>query len=128
VDAVCLFVAGAVAAALAGPEFTLRWVHSVARTRWEEVYRLEGEVLVLTEARIEGSGAGMEPPPEARRDGAHWVWRPDRRLPELRLTYSAGVRDYTVCDAAGCRSLGDRAGALADGTVVAIRPCVTRGR
>jgi len=62
VSGVCLIVAGVVAAALPTEEFTLAWTHSVEKTRWEETYRVDGDRLALIEARIQGMGAGMEPP------------------------------------------------------------------
>jgi hypothetical protein len=69
-DAVCLLVAGALRAMLPTTEFTLAWTHSVQKTRWEERYRVAGSDLQLVEARIQSSGAGMDPPPQARlRDG-----------------------------------------------------------
>jgi hypothetical protein len=58
----CL-AAGAVAASLAIDSFTLSWIHSIEKIRWEEDWRIEAGALVVTEARIRGSGAGMEPPP-----------------------------------------------------------------
>lgn len=120
-DAVCLLVAGLVRATLHSSEVTLRWEHSVAKTRWEETYVVEGAELVLVEARVSGSGAGMEPAPEATlRDGV-WSWRPGVRLPELRLAHSAYSNDYVVCTRDGCRDLSTIVG-MRDGEVV-LRPC-----
>ena len=62
--ALCL-LAGAFAAQLEVTDFTLAWTHSVERVRWEEDWRVESKRLVLIESRIKGSGAGMEPPPDA---------------------------------------------------------------
>jgi hypothetical protein len=122
-NAVCLLVAGALSATLPDPEFTLAWDHSVQKTRWEERYRVDGERLRLVEARVEGTGAGMEPPPSAvLRDGA-WTWRPGTLLPELRLTLSRYTSDYMLCSQGRCRTLGALvAPAAADATVV-VRPC-----
>ncbi len=86
------------------PDITLRWTHSVQQTTWEEVWRREGDQLLLAEARIEGSGAGMEPPPEARKDGRFWVWLPMQRVPEVRLAQSGAAGAWALCDAAGCFS------------------------
>ena len=50
-------------------QFTLAWTHSIEKVRWEEDYRVELDpltqlpVLHATAARIQGSAAGMEPPP-----------------------------------------------------------------
>jgi hypothetical protein len=58
----CL-AAGALSAVLAVNAFTLSWIHSIEKIRWEEDWRIEAGALVIDEARIRGSGAGMEPPP-----------------------------------------------------------------
>lgn len=102
VDLVCLVVAGAVRATLPGPEVTLAWTHSVQKTRWEERYRVDGAALHLVEARVEGSGAGMEAAPDARREGGAWVWRPDRRLDDLVLAASPHGGAYRLCSGTAC--------------------------
>jgi hypothetical protein len=94
--------------------FTLAWTHSIERVRWEERYEVRppptGEVtpvLVLVAARIRGSGAGMEPPPDAvLRDGwyEYTPTMPPRH--DLLLTRSRYVPDFDFCSAQGCRSLG----------------------
>ena len=66
----CMGLAGAVWAQLPVAEFTLAWDHSVEKVRWEEDYRVTAAGLLLGEARVRGSGAGMEPPANAvLRDG-----------------------------------------------------------
>ena len=60
----CL-AAGAITASLAIQAFTLAWAHSIEKIRWEEDWRVEENQLHLVEARIKGTGAGMEPPPDA---------------------------------------------------------------
>lgn len=123
VNAICLIVAGTVRATLPGPEITLAWQHSVQKTRWEERYRVDGDELVLTEASVAGTGAGMEPPASATlRDGV-WTWRPRTRFPELRLTHSSYTRDYTLCWRDGCRELSALVGPSDDGAAVVIRRC-----
>ncbi len=81
------------------PQLTLRWTHSVEKTTWEEVWQRDDTGLVLTEARIEGSGAGMEPPPEARREGRFWVWSPMLRVSELTLAHSGAAGEWALCPA-----------------------------
>jgi hypothetical protein len=103
----CLLVAGVVQATLPGPEFTLAWTHSVQKSRWEERYRVEAEGLRLVEARIEGSGAGMEPPLEAQRHGNGWRWTPNLLVPAVTLAASSHGGDYRICTAAGCRALDE---------------------
>lgn len=122
-DLVCLIVAGVVRATLPGPEFTLAWTHSVQKTRWEERYRVEGSALRLVEARVEGSGAGMEPAPDARRDGNAWVWSPDLALSTLDLAASTHGGGYAICSGEACRDLPLDAGATAPHTVA---PCASR--
>ena len=100
--------AGALHAFIATTQFTLAWTHSIEKIRWEEDYRAVSGSLELTEARVRGSGAGMEPPAGAvLRDGA-WHYRP--ALPPqaaLHLARSTYVRDYEVCVDGVCRPLVD---------------------
>src|SRR5512140_538657 len=96
-DAFCLLVAGMLRATLPGPDLAIEWQHSVAKTRWEERYRIEGDRLLLAGACVEGTGAGMEPPPEAVRRAGAWCWQPQRALPELALTWSTYAADYRLC-------------------------------
>ena len=110
-------------ATLPGPEFTLAWTHSVEKTRWEETYRIAGDRLLLVEASVEGSGAGMEPPPGAQLRDGRWSWQPQTAHAELRLTHSTYTRDYTLCANGRCADLGDRVGAMAEGEVVTVRSC-----
>jgi hypothetical protein len=106
---VSLCVASAVAAlGLATQSFTLSWVHSVERVEWQEQWQLAGHSLRLTQARVKGSGAGMEPPPDARWQDGWWVYAPALPLlPELWLAVSgATVGGWRLCDEAGhCHDL-----------------------
>jgi hypothetical protein len=124
VDPICFLVAGALRAILSEGEFTLEWRHSVQKTLWVEHYRADGATLVLDTASVEGTGAGMEPPPVAVRHDGEWIWYPQTRLPELRLTHSSYVPDYTLCGPAGaCRTLAGLVGPLPDGAVVTVHTC-----
>ena len=116
----CL-VAGGIMATLPAEAFTLAWEHTVERIEWQEDYRVTPEGLVLVEARVQGSGAGMEPPDGARLEDGWWRWRPGLPpLPELVLARSEG-RDWRLCvQAEGCRSLD--ALVRVGGPVIA-RPC-----
>jgi hypothetical protein len=97
----------------------------VTHTRWEEDYRVEGERLIAVESRIEGSGAGMEPPEDARLVEGMWRWRPGLPpLPELRLTLSPYTADYRLCAQGRCATLHALAHASLDAVeVVTLRPC-----
>jgi len=126
-SAVCLIVAGVVSATLPTEQFTLSWIHSVEKTRWEETYRVEGDRLALIEARIQGMGAGMEPSADARFADGWWIWRPNMPpLPELVLSRSPYARDYAVCFASRCAELGALTGAVdaTDTSVVTLKPCL----
>lgn len=108
-------------------QFTLAWDHSIEKIRWEEDYAVvlgsSGQpVLQAQQARIKGSGSGMEPPADAvYREGAFY-YTPVMHSPELlRLTRSEFVPDYQWCDAQGCRPLS--AIIPRDGGVTMLRPC-----
>ena len=120
----CLFIAGALRAVIPAHDFTVAWVHSVARTQWEERYRVDGNVLHMVEARIQGSGAGMDPPPDAQFRNGWWTWRPSvGPLPALRLTLSSFTRDYDLCWSGRCQTLRSLAATRAATAVVELRAC-----
>jgi hypothetical protein len=126
VSAVCLFVAGVVSATVPAEQFTLSWIHSVEKTRWEETYRVDGGRLMLIEARIQAMGAGMEPPVDARYADGWWTWRPNLpSLPALELSYSPYTPDYDICFASRCVQLGLLTGAIdaAGVGIVTAKPC-----
>ncbi|MBO0663505.1 DUF1850 domain-containing protein [Jiella sp. MQZ9-1] len=105
---ICILTAGKTIA-IAASAFTLAWTHSVEKTRWEEHWRAGPEGLTVIEGRIEGSGAGMEPPENSRLlDGAYVYELHRTPIPELVLAASGGtVSGWTFC-AKGrpCRNLG----------------------
>lgn len=122
--ALCLVVAGALRATLPANEFVLEWQHSVQKTQWQETYRIDGDALVLVEARVQGSGAGMEPGQGARFDDGWWIWKPDiAPLRSLHLAHSSFTSDYRLCTRDGCTALGKLAGETGNGVVVTLRPC-----
>ncbi len=99
--------AGAAAARLALEAFTLLWTHTVEKVPWREDWRVEPTGLVLLESRVAGSGAGMEPGPDARLEAGAWRFRPALPpLPELVLARGPGLEDWRLCDERGCRPLG----------------------
>ncbi len=71
-----LCISGAETLRLAVTAFTLAWTHSVEHVRWEEDWRVTPAGLQVVEARVRGSGAGMEPPPDARLRDGWWVYVP----------------------------------------------------
>lgn len=125
---VCLTAAG-LALSLSLQTFTLAWTHSIEKIRWEEDYRAvqtpDGARLQLTEARIRGSGAGMEPPPDAvlTKDGV-WHYRPPLApLERLQLARSDYVADYSICWDSGCHPLAELAGPPAAAPKVELFAC-----
>lgn len=113
-------VAGAAALRLAGAAFTLGWTHSVERVRWEEDWRITPAGLEIVEARVRGSGAGMEPGPDAALRNGWWRWRPALApAPELTLAASGMTGGgWTLCAEGACRTIGAEAG-----QPIRIAPC-----
>jgi hypothetical protein len=124
--AICLFVAGTLRATLPGPELTVSWVHSVQKSGWEERYGVEGDHLVLREARVQGSGAGMEPGSDAVLRDGWWTWAPQRRLPAITLTTSTFTDDYTICAGDRCAPLRTLVATEREGEAVLVAPCPGR--
>ncbi len=115
---------GALTVALPVSAFTLAWSHSVEKTRWEEDWRIEGDRLVLIQARVQGSGAGMEVPDGAVLDGAYWRWTPD--LPPhggLTLGRAPGVPSHEICTGRGCLPLERLVGRGRPGEPAGLAPC-----
>lgn len=122
----CLVVAGVLRFAVPSSEFTLDWIHSIEKTHWQEDYVVSAGTLILEQARIKGSGAGMEPPAGAQWRDGWWHYRP--ALPpqaRLRLTRSHFTTDYSLCWNKQCRTLTDLIGEGADGDVVVVQACDT---
>lgn len=104
----CLGLAGAVWAELPTPAFTLAWTHTIEKIRWEEDYRVTTEGLVLGEARVKGSGAGMEIPDGAELRNGSWHYQ--RQLPPLqplRVGRTPEAGDYQLCFNQRCRPMSD---------------------
>ena len=124
---VCLALAATPSQAVFVPvqRFTLAWTHSIEKTRWEEEYAVDAHDgtprLRALGARVRGSGAGMEPPPDAVLRDGWYEYSSQQSLPSLRLTRSVFTPDYEWCDAAGCRPLG--AWLPSDGGVTLLHAC-----
>lgn len=111
--------AGATLLALSASVFTLSWDHSVEKTAWSETWSVTAAGLVVTAARIEGSGAGMDPPEDAVFDGSGWVYRPHLPpLPRLVLADSGAAGSWTVCAGDRCLALGG-----SGGEPIVLEPC-----
>jgi hypothetical protein len=131
-----LCLAGTAAAlSLVVPAFTLSWTHSVEKIEWQERWRVDGPSLVLEQSRVRGSGAGMEPPDDARLEQGVWV-APGHLapLPVLRLAVSGATGSgWQWCaEGFGCHDLErwlTRAGQPPrDIEIRATGPCVALGR
>lgn len=119
----CL-AAGAIAATLAVDAFTLAWTHSIEKIRWEEDWRVENALLVATEARIRGTGAGMEPPAGAVIENGVWRYRPALSPQEaLRLTHSPHTAGYELCIAGRCAPLAKHLPGIGTDVVIELKPC-----
>ena len=119
----CLFAGGLMAAKLAGvAAFTLAWPHSVEKIAWEEDWLVSPLGLALQEARVRGSGAGMDPAPDARFSDGAWRWKPAvPPLPEIVLRRSGATADWRLCTSGRCRFLGEFVDPQADPVI--LRPC-----
>ncbi|OQM74963.1 DUF1850 domain-containing protein [Manganibacter manganicus] len=107
---ICILAAGKVTV-LAGTVFTLAWTHSVEKTRWEEHWQVTPAGLQVVEARIKGSGAGMDPPEGSVLKDGWWVYAPKvKPLDKLVLAASGATGEgWTLCTSDGCTVLGSRA-------------------
>jgi hypothetical protein len=120
---VCLASAGVVKA-LSVAAFTLAWTHSVERIEWQEDWRVTPQGLELTEARVKGSGAGMEPPPEARLAGGWFRWQPKRAaMPEVALGNSGVAGEWRLCSEGRCRTLSEILGRPVGANVTTMSVC-----
>jgi hypothetical protein len=103
----CLASAGVVKT-LVLAAFTLAWTHSIEKVEWQEDWRLTPDGLVLEQARVKGSGAGMEPPPDARLIDGWFQWHPRRApRPQLVLGNSGAAGEWRLCSAGKCRTLSE---------------------
>jgi hypothetical protein len=108
---VCILAAGKVTV-LAGAAFTLAWTHSVEKTRWEEQWKVMPAGLQVVQARVKGSGAGMDPPEGSVLKDGWWVYAPQVK-PQRRLVLAASGatgEGWTLCAPGGCTVLGSRSG------------------
>ena len=100
----CL-ASGALVSQIAVGAFTLAWMHSIEKIRWEEDWRTEGAELVLIEGRVRGSGAGMEPPAGAKLIDGVWHYPGKLRVTELNLAHSPFTTGYDLCSNGKCQPL-----------------------
>lgn len=103
----CLAVAGTLLALQTGT-FSLSWQHSVEKTEWREDWAVTDADLDLVDARVRGSGAGMEPPEGSRLVDGWWVYQPALApVPRLVLAASGATGSgWTLCADGACREIG----------------------
>jgi len=108
---VCVLAAGKTAL-IAGAAFTLSWTHSVEKTQWEEDWRVMPAGLQIVEARIKGSGAGMDPPEGARLKDGWWIYTPHIEPLERLVLAASGATGsgWRLCAAGGCTVIGGQSG------------------
>jgi hypothetical protein len=107
----CILAAGKTVT-LAVTAFTLSWTHSVEKTRWQEDWAIVPAGLQIVEARVKGSGAGMEPAEGAVLEHGWWVYAPKLRPQQSLVLAASGAtgEGWTLCTAQDCRTIGALAG------------------
>lgn len=107
----CVASAGAVMTLWASV-FTLSWTHSVEKTLWIEHWQVQDDRLELVSASVEGSGAGIDLPPDAVWEGRRWTYKPSLPpLSQLNLAASGATPGgWRLCAEGQCRELGAKAG------------------
>src|ERR1700712_1390332 len=119
----CLASAGVVKA-LSVAAFTLAWTHSVEKVEWQEDWRVTPNGLELAQARVKGSGAGMEPPPQARLIDGWFQWRPEAGpKPQLVLANSGAAGEWRLCHGGNCKTLSDIFGHPIGANVTTMNAC-----
>lgn len=119
----CLASAGVVKT-LSVTAFMLAWTHSVEKIEWQEDWRVTPQGLEIVEARVKGSGAGMEPPPDARLIGDWFHWKPQLpKLPEVALGNSGVAGEWRLCGDGQCQTLSEVLGHPVGTNVTMMRPC-----
>ncbi len=117
---VCILAAGKTLV-LAAAAFTLSWTHSVEKIRWTEHWRVTPAGLVVEQARVEGSGAGMDPPDGSVFRNGGWDYKP-KLPPQPKLVLAASGATgggWLVCvEGQACLTLGEKAG-----PPISIEPC-----
>src|SRR5690606_15190434 len=92
--------------------FTLGWTHSVQKSRWEEDWHITPAGLEIVEARVKGSGAGMEAPEGAVLEDGWWTYAPKipPRAQVVLAASGATGEGWSLCAQGRCTVLGASAG------------------
>ena len=119
----CLLSAGVVKT-LSLAAFTLAWTHSVEKTDWQEDWRVTRQGLELVQARVKGTGAGMEPPPDARLVDGWFQWQLKRAaVSEVVLANSGAAGEWRLCADGKCRTLSEIFGRPIGANVTIMSAC-----
>jgi hypothetical protein len=119
----CLASAGIVKT-LSIAAFTLAWTHSIEKVDWQEDWRVTAHGLELVQARVKGSGAGMEPAPDARLVDGWFQWQPQRAaMPEVVLGNSGAAGEWRLCTDGKCRTLSEIFGFRIGSNVTTMSAC-----
>lgn len=122
----CL-IAGGVTKVLMLGAFTLVWTHSIEKVEWQEDWRVTPRGLELVQARVKGSGAGMEPPPQARLVKGWFQWHPERKpLPQVVLGNSGVAGEWRLCHDGRCRTLSDILGHAVGAQPTVMKACAAQ--
>lgn len=108
---VCILSAGKTIM-IAASAFTLSWTHSAEKTQWQESWLVAPAGLQIVSARIQGSGAGMEPPEGSEFKDGWWVYEPMVGPQRQLVLASSGATGagWSLCAAGSCLTLGATAG------------------
>jgi hypothetical protein len=100
-------LAGAKVTTFAISFFTLTWMHSVEKVEWQEDWRIINSKLKIIEARIKGSGAGMEPPDDAKLVKGWWVYKPSISAKDelILATSQTNIKNWNICFNGKCKEL-----------------------
>jgi hypothetical protein len=110
---ICLAGGGVVVKLAAA--ITLSWTHSVEKVKWEEDWRAHPAGIAITESRVKGSGAGMDPPPGSKLKNGVYSYRPHLApVKEIALRRSGATADWNICMSGACKPMSDYLPANAD--------------
>ncbi len=116
--------ASALTVALSTQTFTLAWMHSVEKIRWEEDWKIEDNHLYLLKARIKGSGAGMEPPLDSVFHNGAWHYTPHiAPLQTLLLAHSSYTTEYELCVNFTCKPISQYFPNIEKNTTITLEAC-----
>jgi hypothetical protein len=87
--------------------FTLTWFHSVEKVEWQEDWKIINSKLKIIEARVKGSGAGMDPPENSKLIKGWWIYKPKISAKDelILATSEANIKNWSICFNGKCEEL-----------------------